>query len=134
MKAFKTNAKSELKDIEDGGYSIKSVVLIAKEAQQEINRFWAIDKNNDLNDINKELHEIFSIMNSFLDNPNKEGLSKLASKSKWMDKACEKIEKFFQDNEMELPKKFTNNGHNGICTPLFSNTCCDAGKVLKYLS
>lgn len=120
----------------NGEYSIQAVINVAKMSQQEIEKFLDMEyktRGNWLEPILPIFLEIHTLFYHFLEDPTPDNLTCLVGKKGWMEKVCKKIENFFQKNYMELPRKFTENGNNGVCTPLFSNTCHDAEKVMKFL-
>jgi len=121
-------------------YSIKHIIKMAKDSQKEIDRIRKMDNREIswLTPINQELSMIDMLMENFLNNRTKEGLEELA-KAKWVHKACKKIDKFFQKNRMELPRKFTEeladgSNFNGMCTAIIDNTVYDAKDVLYFMS
>ena len=123
---------------EDGDYSISHVKGVATKALAEIKTFKKMDPDEKfLSLILGHMNLMECIFKTFLkdvDTNTNEALARLIEEKAWVDKHCKAIEKFFESNYMELPRKFTENGHNGICTALFTNTCHDAEKVMKFLS
>ncbi len=119
-------------------YNIKHIEKIAKESVKEIKRFLKMDNRKEikfLKPIEKELSSILSVMNDFLkSNENEEvRLQNLISNKDMTRNMGNKIDKFFDENEMELPRKFEDdNGNNGICIHIFNNTINDAEDLLLY--
>jgi len=121
-------------------YTIEYVINNAKASVKEIEMFDKMDINNRwLGDIKGETDYIKRIFQIFLDNPNQSCLETLMVSNKvFVEKAAKKIEKFFEKNYLELPRKFTErrkdgSDFHGMCTALFANTVSDAEEVLEYL-
>jgi len=122
-------------DYEEGKseYSIENVIKVAKEGVKEIEKFQKMDKDGThLAPIHNEMHMVVDILRKFLDHPDQSGLDGLAANIKILESIGDIIDKFFQKNAMELPRKFTENNMNGMCTALFSNAAIDAKSVLDY--
>ena len=125
---------------EKSPYSINYVIRNAKSSIKEIDMFLKMDKgSNWLKPINKDLNYIKSIFDAFIICP-KENLKELVSPviKNDIEKIVKKIDKFFDKNYLELPRKFTNSrsdGSNfrGMCTTMFENTIDDAERVLEYM-
>ena len=126
-----------------GRYSMSAVINIAKSARKEIKYMRDLDKGSDyLQPIHKELSMLDQILASFLKKSVLTDIARLedlVSFKKHFEKACAKIDKFFEKNYLELPKKFTNereNGSdfNGMCTAVITNTVYDAETVLEFLT
>jgi len=121
-------------------YTIKSVKIMATHSMKEIEMFDKMDDKDTkwLIHIRQEMNSIEMLMQNFLDNPTQEGLEEMVESKVWLEKATKRIDKFFEKNYRELPRKFTDdrkNGsnYNGMCTAIFNNTVGDAEMVLEYL-
>lgn len=124
-------------------YTIEHVVDVAKKARKEIDMYYMLDGGkktwNHLESIGKDLQAIDGILMKFIDKPDKERLERLAGEKKFVLGACKKIEKFFEKNMMELPRKFTDGrkdgcSFNGMCTAVIENTVYDAEQVLEFIN
>ena len=67
-----------------------------------------------------------------------EGMENMVEGKKWVLKATNKIDKFFDKNYNELPRKFTGvrkdgSNFNGMCTAVIENTVFDAETLLQFL-
>jgi len=119
-------------------YNIKYIEKIAKKSIKDIKRFLKMDNRKEikfLKPIEKELSFILSVMNDFLKSDEKEEvrLQNLINNKDMIKNMGNKINKFFNENEMELPRKFEDdNGNNGICIHIFNNTINDAEDLLLY--
>jgi hypothetical protein len=124
---------------EAGQYSIKSVISIAKSGLKEINRMCKLDKNaNHLTPIANELLGLSRKLSMFLEYSDRDGLEKLVEQKEYVVKACKKIQKFFDNNYLELPRKFTEDredgsNFNGMSTAIFENCIDSAENVLEFL-
>lgn len=122
-----------------GQYSIKSVINIANAGLKEINRMFKLDNNSDyLKPIADELWKLSKILSLFVERRDRDGLEKLVEEKKYVVNACKKIDRFFEDNYMELPRKFTcdredGSNFNGMSTAVFSNCIVDAENVLEFM-
>jgi hypothetical protein len=125
-------------------YTIENVIKTAKEAVKEINMFDEMDTWDEeghrvwLKEIHNDLSNICLIIKAFLRSPTQDALKILVGKKNVVKKASKKIEKFFEKNYLELPRKFTErrkdgSDFRGMCTALFTNTVSDAEEVLEYL-
>ena len=122
-------------------YTLKHVKKMAREVQKEIDLFRKMDSNGHgyLRPLHKEMDDIEMLAQNFLDNPTEDGLNGLVSAREWMPKAVKKIDKFFNKNCRELPRKFTEerkdgSRFNGMCTALFANFIGDAETVKEFLT
>jgi len=122
----------------DNQYTYNNVVKVAKSAIKEIEYMINMDKDKIwLKDISDELCILNDLLKYFLINPDKKGLSYLITQKEKVAKYCKKIDKFFKDNYLELPRKFTEprkNGSNfnGMCTSVIENTIEYAEQVLEF--
>ena len=125
-------------------YTIEYVVSVAKSAVEEIKFFDKMDIPGDemsyrhLKAIEPEMGNISLAMRDFIRHPTEDGLRALLSHKEMIERASKKIDKFFEKNYMELPRKFTEprkngNNFNGMCTALFTNSISDAEEVLEYM-
>ncbi|TRZ83697.1 hypothetical protein D4R86_00255 [bacterium] len=121
-------------------YTSQSIKTIATQSMKEIEFFDKMDNKETkwLTHIRQEMNSIEMLMQNFLDNQTQEGLEDMIEYKVWLEKATKRIDKFFEKNYRELPRKFTDdrkNGsnYNGMCTAIFNNTVSDAEIVLEYL-
>ena len=125
---------SDYEDSEKSKYDIKSIISITQHAKEEIEQIWKLDKKKGVEHlflIRDELDCLHSIMGVFLECPNELRLENLVKEKAYVTKYCKKIEKFFDNNYMELPRKFTEG--NRFCTAIFENTINDAEILLEFL-
>jgi len=114
-------------------FNISSVIQCAKAAIKEASRFDSF-AGDYLKPIEKELKEIKEIANEFLQNTTEEGIKELSRNKDKLHNYSKKISKFFEDNKMELPRKFTDNGANGMYVAVFSNMGFYAQKVREFMT
>jgi hypothetical protein len=120
-------------------YTINKIVKSAKSCIQEIEYFDKMDKDGKyLMPIVTELRYLEAWVLGVLVEKNENGLKGLIGNKAKVEKATKAIDKFFNDEYLELPRKFTErreNGSNfnGFCTAKFNNLCDDAELVLEYL-
>jgi Trp operon repressor len=114
-------------------YTMAYVISVVKAAVKEIEKFEKIDSEGLLVDIDEDLCYIKRVFNIFLNSPTLGIIeSLLISNKDEIFKAVKRIERFFKKNYMELPRKFTENGHNGICTPLMTNSVDYAERLVEF--
>jgi hypothetical protein len=124
---------------DDGQYSLKAIIRNTKKSIEEIKKFrkmdigdhWNQDNWKNLEPIGEEIDKINNLMVQFLKDPTESGLKELIKQKNFVNKASKKIEKFFHDNYLELPRKFTEG--NGFSTALITNAVADAENVLEFI-
>ena len=127
----------------DNRYTIEHIIKIAKESIKEIELFEKMDDGAGcLKEIQGHMNFIKHIFELFLDNkgvPCYESVIEdlLISNKGSISDSCRKIDKFFEKNYLELPRKFTdprNDGSDfhGMCTAIFTNTIGDAETLLEF--
>jgi len=100
-----------------------------------IDFYFNMDKDRKwLETINEDLGSIRCLMSAMIAMPCKQSLSLLINRSKEVKNRCQKIRKFFEDNYLELPRKFTDEGRRGINISLFVNAVERADEVNEILS
>jgi hypothetical protein len=81
----------------------------AKRAQNDIGAMLEKDTNDSL----KQVHSSFVVVDEALDSVISGDLDSFIRLSFTIEKELKKVNKFFTDNYMELPRKFTDNGFKG---------------------
>lgn len=120
-------------------YTIDNIVKSAKSCIQEIEYFDKMDKDGKyLMPIVTELRYLEAWVLGVLVEKNENGLKGLIGNKAKVEKATKAIVKFFKDEYLELPRKFTErrkdgSDFHGFCTAMFNNLCDDAELVLEYL-
>ncbi len=124
---------------DDGPFTLKHLVRLAKMSRDEVKKIrkmdignhWNQDNWKHLEPIGEELDKIQNLMIQFLNDPTEKGLEYLMKLKDFVKQATKSIEKFFNDNYMELPRKFTDG--NGFRTALIQNTVSDASNILEFI-
>ena len=124
----------------DNQYTYNNVVKVAKSAIKEIEYMINMDKDDIwLKEISGELYLLRLDLEAFLTSSynKEEKLIQLIVHKKAVSKYCKKIDKFFEDNYLELPRKFTEDrkdgsNFNGMCTSVIENTIDYAEQVLEF--
>lgn len=122
-------------------YTIDHVIKMAKKSVEEIDFMQKLDDTRIrwLGNIDFEMDDIKTYFSIFIRNPTLPILENVLIANKdIIIKHCNKIDGFFKNNYMELPRKFTSprkdgSNFNGICTALFNNTIDDAEKVVDFI-
>lgn len=119
--------------------TIEDIVKIAKAAVKEIKLMQDMNMNSRyLQEIEDELINMRMVLKMFITTPTKDNLKVLVNHKNYFTRSTKKIERFFDQNYDELPRKFTDareDGSNfrGMCTAVIDNTISDAEDVLKLL-
>jgi hypothetical protein len=120
-------------------YTLKSILEHSKACIKELQYFDEMDKKgNYLAPINSELRLLEAWVLGFIITGGEKGLNRLIEEKKYVEKATKAIDKFFEDEYLELPRKFTErrkdgSDFHGMCTAMFNNLCYDAELVLEYI-
>ena len=120
-------------------YTLKSILEGSKACIEELKYFDKMNKTgNHLAPIASELRYLEAWVLGVLVEKNENGLKGLIGNKAKVEKATKAIDKFFEDEYLELPRKFTErrkdgSDFHGFCTAMFNNLVDDAELVLEYL-
>jgi len=120
---------------EDSSYTLDSVIRSAKKAIELIQGYRAMDDKTPkwLYMISDDLTYIETVMKDFVNSNSLGGLMYLTQQKKSIQDRCMHIYKFFKDNYLELPRKFTDNTDRGLPTIMINSVVSEASKVNEYL-